>query len=300
MHKKNDNIDGDLFQKVNLIRTFKTYSMSKIIPPYLSVIRILRTRVSAEMSTHFWYSYFLVTLILSLIIPEINCSAVPISVNMSSATIPTPPTFNGTVQLSFYPESINELVRDCNTTVYFNGTFEEVGDKNAGEINKTGKTTKYYARVVSGNPALLQIVIPADMVVKNHRREELFGPQFKSDLTFPININGVSTFTIQAMHIGYVTVFVTIFGTGSLVMARSSQTSQTMGQGEYKVTVVPRQKVADFVFDCSAAAVAILISFGIGCVTDTENLKRQLKYPVSLVLGFCCQFLVMPVVSMRV
>ena len=57
------------------------------------------------------------------------------------------------------------------------------------------------------------------------------------------------------------------------------------------------EKLADFIFDCSAAAVAILISFGIGCVTDTDSIKRQLKYPVSLLIGFCCQFLLMPVVS---
>lgn len=234
---------------------------------------------------------------MSTIFPEINCSAVPISVNMSSATVTTPLLFNGTFQLNFYPESINELVRDCNTTVYFNSTFEEEGDKNVIEIQNVISTVEYYARVVSGNPAIVQFVKHADMVVKTPGREEIPNPQFVSELKFPIQINGVNNFTIQAMHIGYVTVFVTIFGTGSLVMARSSQLNQPLGQGELKVAVVSRQKPADFVFDCSAAAVAILISFGIGCVTDTENLKRQLKYPVSLVLGFCCQFLLMPVVS---
>lgn len=245
------------------------------------------------MSTYFWNSYFLVTLIMSLIFPEINCSAVPINVNMSSARILPPHLLNGSVQLNFYPESINELIRGCNTTVYFNGTFEDVGDNSEAEIIIANKTTKYYARVVSGNAALLQFVIPADMLVHNPKREEI--QKFTSVLEFPIQIHGVNNFTVQAMHIGYVTVFVTIFGTSSFVMARSS--SPALGQGEFKVAVVPRQKTADFVFDCSAAAVAILISFGIGCVTDTENLKRQLKYPVSLVLGFCCQFLLMPVVS---
>ena len=73
--------------------------------------------------------------------------------------------------------------------------------------------------------------------------------------------------------------------------------ARMMSYSNYKITAKRADKLADFVFDCSAAAVAILISFGIGCVTDTESLKRQLKYPVSLVIGFCCQFLVMPVVS---
>lgn len=233
-------------------------------------------------------------LILSLSFHGINCSNLPITVNMSSATSSMPPSIaNGTFQLHFHPESINDLIRGCNTTVYFNCTLKDsAGDKVVDELHGTNSTT-YYAWVVSGNADIVQFIIPSAMVDEDPKREDTL----KKDLKLPIHINGVNNFTIQAMHIGYVTVFVTIFGTSSFVMARSAQGSQTMGQGDYRVAVVPRPKTADFVFDCSAAAVAILISFGIGCVTDTENLKRQLKYPVSLVIGFCCQFLLMPVVS---
>ncbi|KAH3829012.1 hypothetical protein DPMN_131000 [Dreissena polymorpha] len=225
------------------------------------------------------------------------------SVNMSSAltTIVPSPIFNGTFRVYFQPESIIDLGKGCNSTVYFNCTVEDnIGDTKTGrdfhQVNDF-HTTTFFARVTTGDARIVQFILPAAMVTKDPRRELILGPHLTDELRFKLNIHGVNNFSIQAMQIGYVTVFVTIFGTSSVVVAQSSPTFQNMGQGSLKVAVVPRQKVADFVFDCSAAAVAILISFAIGCVTDTENLKRQLKYPVSLVIGFCCQFLLMPVLA---
>ena len=225
---------------------------------------------------------------MSTAFPMINSSIPP---STMSSTIPTTPLTNGTIQLFFQPESINSLVRGCNTTVYFNSTLEAGDNGSDLDLNAT-----YLARVRSQNDKIAQFVIPADMVVPDPYDPSKTGPFFTGDLIFPVHLNAINNFTVQAMHIGYVTVLVTVFGTTSMAMAKN-HLSQTIGRAEYKVTVTPRQKTADFVFDCSAAAVAILISFGIGCVTDTESLKRQLKYPVSLVIGFCCQFLLMPVVS---
>lgn len=225
---------------------------------------------------------------MSTVFPMINSSIPPST--MSPAVLTTP-MINGTLQLFFQPESINSLVRGCNTTVYFNSTFVSGDNGSDWDLNAT-----YFAQVLSQNDKIAQFVIPADMVVPDPYDPDKTGPFYTGDLVFPVHLNAINNFTIQAMHIGYVTILVTVFGTTSMAMAKN-HLSQTIGRSEYKVTVTPRQKTADFVFDCSAAAVAILISFGIGCVTDTESLKRQLKYPVSLVIGFCCQFLLMPVVS---
>lgn len=225
---------------------------------------------------------------MSTIFPMINSSVPP---STMSSTIYITPVMNGTLQLFFQPESINRLVRGCNTTVHFNSTLESSDNGNNLDLNAT-----YFAQALSENDKIAQFVIPADMVVPDPYDPDKIGPFFTGDLVFPVRLNAINNFTIQAMHIGYVTILVTVFGTTSMAMAKN-HLSQTIARGEYKLTVTPRPKTADFVFDCSAAAVAILISFGIGCVTDTESLKRQLKYPVSLVIGFCCQFLLMPVVS---
>jgi len=258
------------------------------------------------MSTHAWFRKLLFALIMSQSFSRAPAANLEASVNLSSASLTTtqlPPILNGTVQIYFQRESINELIRGSNTTVYFNCSVREYNEDDSRERDRDFpriNSTTFFARITTGNADIVQFILPPDMVGREPHKENIFDLHLTHQLKIPLRINGVNNFTIQAMQIGYVTVFVTIFGTGSYVMARSSQVNQNLAQGDMKVTVVPRQKVADFVFDCSAAAVAILISFGIGCVTDTENLKRQLKYPVSLVIGFCCQFLLMPVVSMGV
>lgn len=69
-----------------------------------------------------------------------------------------------------------------------------------------------------------------------------------------------------------------------------------MAASQYPVTAVRGERTADLVFNGCAAAIAIIISFGMGAVTDTDSLKTQIKYPVSLIIGFCSQFIIMPVV----
>lgn len=135
---------------------------------------------------------------------------------------------------------------------------------------------------------------------KNKRRTNLYdNSDYHHDKLFMhVRLNEEYNFTIEAMHIGYVTMSVTLLDTNSEQSAREG-VYKALSHAKLTMATVRTEKTADFVFDCSAAAVAILISFGIGCVTDTESLKRQLKYPVSILIGICCQFLLMPVVSDR-
>ncbi|XP_076441524.1 ileal sodium/bile acid cotransporter-like [Babylonia areolata] len=74
-------------------------------------------------------------------------------------------------------------------------------------------------------------------------------------------------------------------------------TSQAVATSQVPVAVVRGQRLADVAFDSSAAAIALLVMFGMGCCTDTASVKRQLKFPVSLIIGFCCQFILMPVLA---
>ncbi|PVD23701.1 hypothetical protein C0Q70_16974 [Pomacea canaliculata] len=105
----------------------------------------------------------------------------------------------------------------------------------------------------------------------------------------------------QALHVGRVTMSVAVVDKDTAASLASngklSNIVQAVAASEFPVTTVREQRTADLVFDSSAAAIAILISFGIGCCTDTDSVKRQLKHPVSLVIGFCCQFILMPVVA---
>lgn len=59
---------------------------------------------------------------------------------------------------------------------------------------------------------------------------------------------------------------------------------------------IRKSRLSDLVFDYCVAAVGIIISFGIGAITDMASLKHQLKYPIPLVIGFIVQFLLNPLI----
>lgn len=121
-------------------------------------------------------------------------------------------------------------------------------------------------------------------------------------IMMPLRVDEQQNFSVHALHVGRVTMSVTLVDKNSVSLADNGKLAgvnliQAVAASEFPLTTARVQRTADLVFDSSAAAIAILISFGVGCCTDTESVKKQLKYPVSLIIGFCCQFILMPVVS---
>ena len=244
----------------------------------------------------------------SVILSNINAS-IP-DYNNTFHILPQPPIWlNETFHFFFNPPSINDILVDSNRTVNFNCTtnpiyrYDNGYNITTGSIYQTDEQAEFFNRtfvvvIKSHNGAVAKIAYKAPKKTphKFHGKVWDIGPDLHETISMHIRLNTPHNFTIEAMHIGYVTISLTLFDTDNVEFVNAGL-ARMMSYSNYKITAKRADKLADFVFDCSAAAVAILISFGIGCVTDTESLKRQLKYPVSLVIGFCCQFLVMPVVS---
>lgn len=213
-----------------------------------------------------------------------------------------PLTGNETFQFFFNPSSINALLVDSNITVNFNCTSNIIPHQ---YIHDNTSNNTYHVSNPSPNTKLLVTITSSDadvaaLVSYNEEKKDVLdtsetGPHLQGQIFMHINLNEEHNFTIHALRLGYATMSVSLLNTNNEEMAKVG--AQTLAQGEVHLSITRVPKPADFVFDCSAAAIAILISFGIGCVTDTESLKRQMKYPVSLVIGSCCQFLLMPVVS---
>ena len=70
-----------------------------------------------------------------------------------------------------------------------------------------------------------------------------------------------------------------------------------LAQVEYHVTVIRKLRLVDMGFDCVMVAMAMLNSFGMGCLTDWTSLRMHLLHPTSLLLAACCQFIILPTVS---
>ncbi|XP_071117652.1 ileal sodium/bile acid cotransporter-like [Haliotis cracherodii] len=188
---------------------------------------------------------------------------------------------NETFLVYFNPPVINNLKVNSRQSVYFNCSPLEPGS------GSQENSTSYAFVIISDNDNIARPVVDSlyDKSVDMEQEERYAVMSVEADREH--------NFTIEAMHVGRVTM--------SVAMLNTYHNSMDVPEAHYvqaiSVSVKREQRLADIVFNSSAAAVAILISFGIGCVTDTESLKRQLKYPVSLVIGFCCQFILMPVVA---
>ncbi|XP_069127206.1 uncharacterized protein [Argopecten irradians] len=255
-----------------------------------------------------------------------------LNVSPTPAASLSPRVVNETFQIFLNPPSINELQVNSNQTIIFNctttsgrsATTHQYDDNNNANTSTTNNGSSlpplpphrapsvHQTAATNGNGSThvtrrrYQVVIKTSNGEvaklykwdKNKKRKNFYdNSDYHYDkIRMHVYLDEEYNFTVEAMHIGYVTLSVTLLDLDSEQSANEGG-YLPLSHAEFTMTSSREAKTADFVFDCSAAAVAILISFGIGCVTDTESLKRQLKYPMSILIGVCCQFLLMPVLA---
>lgn len=63
------------------------------------------------------------------------------------------------------------------------------------------------------------------------------------------------------------------------------------------VTVTRKKSILDIIFIISVTTMMALSYIGMGCAIDLQVVKEVLKKPVAPSIGFCCQYLLMPLVS---
>ncbi|CAG5134189.1 unnamed protein product [Candidula unifasciata] len=158
--------------------------------------------------------------------------------------------------------------------------------------NNQHKSRTYWVMVYSEDESVARPVITS-----SNRLARFYADSQGSYILMAVWPGRQYSFSVEARHIGRVTMSVAVVDTDG--DKRMSQVSyvQAVAASQYPVTAVRGERVADLVFNIAAASIAIIISFGIGAVTDTDSVKRQLRYPVPLIVGFCCQFIVMPLMA---
>ena len=65
----------------------------------------------------------------------------------------------------------------------------------------------------------------------------------------------------------------------------------------YKVTVIREDRALDSIFLTTIIVLLLIANVGMGCKIDLDVVKEVLRRPVAPTIGFCCQFIVMPLVS---
>ena len=65
----------------------------------------------------------------------------------------------------------------------------------------------------------------------------------------------------------------------------------------HKVTVIREDRALDRIFLITIIVLLLIANVGMGCKIDLDVVKEVLRRPIAPTIGFCCQFIVMPLVS---
>lgn len=65
----------------------------------------------------------------------------------------------------------------------------------------------------------------------------------------------------------------------------------------YDIAVKRRHRPVDTIFIIMVSVMVCIANIGMGCKVELQVIKEVLKKPIAPIIGFTCQFLIMPVVS---
>ena len=154
----------------------------------------------------------------------------------------------------------------------------------------------YFAKITSEDP---RIAIPLG---RN------YGPadNWTRDVSLPLHANRSNVFAIKAVCIGRTSIVVEVV---SFVVPspsgyddyessfNASSVAATLAIVPYRVTVIRKLRLVDFIFDRTITVIAAMNSFSIGCTTELDSLRVHFRHPTSILIAACCQFIIMPIVS---
>lgn len=75
-----------------------------------------------------------------------------------------------------------------------------------------------------------------------------------------------------------------------------STTGIAIHTSKYGIVVVRKERPIDTVFNVIIVLLVAIVNLGMGCKTDMAVIKSTFKQPVGPVIGFCSQFILMPLV----
>jgi hypothetical protein len=96
-----------------------------------------------------------------------------------------------------------------------------------------------------------------------------------------------SDFKIQGLFLGYSNITFEIFRNESLVQILPN----------YSVSVIRKTSIFDTLFGVIIISLVTINYVNMGCHFDYQIVKKALKTPIGPLIGFMCQFTVMPLVS---
>lgn len=116
---------------------------------------------------------------------------------------------------------------------------------------------------------------------------------FGNSKDFSPNTNWTGSFNISAKFLGYTQVVVRLWGN---ISANRSDQELVAESDPGKVAVIRTPRAVDKAFIYTVAVLISVAFVNMGCMLDLEIVKATLKKPIGPAIGFCCQYIFMPLV----
>lgn len=111
---------------------------------------------------------------------------------------------------------------------------------------------------------------------------------FSPNSTWTTNLN------VTGVFIGYAHVAVNLWGR----VSNETQYKQLLGKSEFsRIPVIRAKRAIDKIFVSIIILLVSIAFINMGCTLDMVVVKETLKRPVGPTIGFCCQYLFMPLVN---
>jgi len=116
---------------------------------------------------------------------------------------------------------------------------------------------------------------------------------------FSPNSKWTGSFNLTARFLGYTKVAVKLWGRIAVSTDsddNSVEKKELLAESEpSRVAVIRRPRAVDRAFIYTVAILVSVAFVNMGCLLDLDVVKETLKKPIGPVIGFCCQYLFMPV-----
>lgn len=120
--------------------------------------------------------------------------------------------------------------------------------------------------------------------------------QYISDIKqFSPNTNWTSSFNVTANFLGYTQIVVKMWA--NISANKTTVDKELVAESEPgKVAVIRLPRAVDKAFIYTVAVLVSVAFINMGCMLDLEIVKATLKKPIGPAIGFCCQYIFMPLV----
>lgn len=128
---------------------------------------------------------------------------------------------------------------------------------------------------------------------------EVVSVQYISDMKeFSPNTNWTSSFNVTAHFLGYSQIVVRLWA--NISASRGADKELVAESQPSKMSIIRLPRAVDKAFIYTVAVLVSVAFINMGCMLDLEIVKATLKKPIGPAIGFCCQYIFMPLVLSHV